>query len=140
MEPTCHHPEADATQAVGASGGLRILYDWVPAWTAAFSVPAISVLLPFARSLMSPPGGAPVACLFGTLLLGAVGRALLADDDMTGFTAASADVLPLLLDTCTALRPAVSASPLGRQYLGPENLNPKYDGLCRALAVPQPVF
>ena len=117
LGPTYHHPGPGSTQAVGASAGLRILYDWVPAWEPAFTVPAICVLLPFARALMSPPGGAAVACLFGTLLLGAVGRALLADDDVNRFTAASADVMPLLLDTCTALRPAVSASPFGLHWL-----------------------
>lgn len=103
-------PGPDAMQTVGASAGLYVLHDWVHAWEPAFTVPAISTLLPFARALMSPPGGAAVARLFDTRLLGAVGRALLTDD-VTGSSAASADVLPLLLDTCTALRPAVSISP-----------------------------
>lgn len=97
-------------QAVGASTGLNALRDWVPSWTPAFTVPSISVILPFARALMSPPGGAAVACLFGPLLMGAVGRALLAEGDITSFSAETADVMPLLLDTCTALRPAVRES------------------------------
>ena len=36
-------------QEIGASGGLRALEDWVHEWDAAFEVPSLALLLPFAR-------------------------------------------------------------------------------------------
>ena len=39
---------------MGASGGLRALADWVPRWDAAFELPSLSLLLPFARYVPMP--------------------------------------------------------------------------------------
>ena len=77
--------------------------------------------LPYGRSLLRPPGGAPVARLLGPRLLGALGRPLLppaaADGAEDGHQALAGDLsgsavasLPLLLDVCAAVRPEVGFS------------------------------
>lgn len=78
-------------------------------WGRAFAVPSPSALLPFLTALMAPPAGPPVACIFGRELLGALGRGVLSGGSGGGGDGNGAgDLLPLLLDCCTALRPSVS--------------------------------
>ncbi|BDA46529.1 probable small subunit processome component 20 homolog at N-terminal half [Coccomyxa sp. Obi] len=91
---------------VGASAGLTAISRAAPGWAPLLGHAPIDGVLQFVREMLHGAGAGPAAAAaLGPLLLGALGRGV-----MAGNATQRARALPLLVDACDALRPEFGAN------------------------------